>query len=265
MNGSPLFSYPGSKTTLGRWHAALCSPARRHVAVFGGLATDLLHREPTGSEVWNDIDQDLHNMFAVIRDPKTCAELQHLVRWTPDGRQQFQECKAALDDPDDRVRRAWAFLVVAATGDMRSYVRRRSWYNSKHLLFTLPERLAWWRDRLRRVKLENLPWETVIDRYDRDGTLLYCDPPYFPPALSSAGKLYRHVLTADEHVALLMRLRRCRAHVLLCGYPHPVYQRLLADWATMETHTRCVMGSRGPRTEKVWLNYEPPGGERVNG
>jgi DNA adenine methylase len=134
-----------------------------------------LHRRPTGIEVLNDLDADIHNMFSAIRNPVTCTELQHLLLWSADGRRQFQECKAALDDPDP-VRRAWAFLVPGSTGDIRSYVRRRSWPNAKHRLCTVPERLEWWRARLQRVKLECRPWQDILDRYDRDGTLLYLDP-----------------------------------------------------------------------------------------
>jgi DNA adenine methylase len=232
--------------------------------VFGGLGCEFLHREPRGIEVLNDLDSDIHNMFAVIRNPNTCAELQRQLRWTPDGRRQFAECKAMLDDPDP-VRRAWAFLTVGATGDMRTRVRRRTWHNWKRRFFSLPDRLEWWRDRLRRVKLECLPWQGILDRYDRDGTLLYCDPPYHPETLSCQEALYRHVLSVHEHVDLLERLRKCRAHVLLCGYPHPTYDDLLSDWVQIETRSTCVMGDRGLRSERVWLNYTLPGGGRIHG
>jgi DNA adenine methylase len=260
----PLFSYAGSKARQARWHVTLFATAQRYVSVFGGLACELIYRKPIGMEVWNDLDGDLHNMFSVIRDEQSCEELKRLLFWTPDGRRQFGECKQMLDDPDP-VCRAWAFLMVASTGDMRSYVRKRHWYNSKHLLCSLPERLDWWSRRLQRVKLECLSWENVIDRYDQDGTLLYLDPPYHPGTLTSPSKLYRHVLSAQEHVELLARLRRCKARVLLCGYPHPTYDSVLSDWVQMETRCKCVMGSRGARCEKVWLNYVPFDGGRIHG
>ena len=107
--------------------------------------------------------------------------------------------------------------------------------------------------------------EDIIDRYDGDDTLLYLDPPYHPKTLSSSAALYRHVMSAQEHVDLLVRLQCCRARVLLCGYPHPTYDDLLADWVQMETRSKCVMGDRGPRIERVWLNYKLPGGGRIHG
>lgn len=34
-------------------------------------------------------------------------------------------------------------------------------------------------ERLSGVIIENLDWTNLIDRYDRQGTLFYCDPPYW--------------------------------------------------------------------------------------
>ena len=263
MSG-PLFSYAGSKATLARWHVTLFPVVQRYVSVFGGLGCEFLHRQPRGIEVLNDIDSDLHNMFSAIRNPTTCAALRRLLLWTPDGRRQFQECQETLDDRDP-VRRAWGFLTLASTGDMRGIVRRRTWYNTKHRLISLPERLLWWRDRLQRVKLECLPWQKVIERYDRADTLMYVDPPYHPDSRNSSAPLYRHVLSAEDHLDLLVRLRQCRARVLLCGYPHPVYDDLLSDWVQLEAGCRCLMGNKGLRTEKIWLNYQMPGGGRIHG
>ena len=96
----PLFSYAGSKARLARWHVTLFPETDRYVSVFGGLASEFLHRRATGIEVWNDLDSDLHNMFAVIRESKGCEALKHLLSWTPDGRRQFAECKQMLDHAD---------------------------------------------------------------------------------------------------------------------------------------------------------------------
>lgn len=33
--------------------------------------------------------------------------------------------------------------------------------------------------RLARTTIEHLPWDECVRRYDRDGTVFYCDPPYW--------------------------------------------------------------------------------------
>ncbi len=254
---SLVFSYAGSKAIVSRWHATLFPRTARYVAVFGGTAAELMYRPPSGMEVYNDLDCDIHNVFSVLRDRKQCEELKRMLLTTPDGRRQFLKCKEAMDDPDP-ICRAWACLVVGNSGIVKNPLRKRNWWNAKHRLYHLPEHIDWWRDRLRKVKLECRPWQVMVDYYDRDDTLFYLDPPYHPDTLKTHDNLYRHVMSADEHANLLLRLRRCRAKVLLCGYPHPMYDLMLDDWRRLESKTVCRMGDRGVRTEVVWLNYEPP-------
>ena len=113
-----LFSYPGSKAIVSRWHATLFPRTKRYVTVFGGTAAELMYRPPLGVEVYNDLDCDIHNVFAVLRDPKQCAELLRiLLLTTPDGRRQFLDCKEAMDSPNPihRGGRAWWLGTAAAS------------------------------------------------------------------------------------------------------------------------------------------------------
>jgi DNA adenine methylase len=55
--------------------------------------------------------------------------------------------------------------------------------------------------RLARVQLECLPYEKVLEKYDREWTLFYLDPPYF------GLKLYRHNLTTADFEKMAERLR----------------------------------------------------------
>jgi DNA adenine methylase len=214
-------------------------------------------------EVLNDLDNDIHNTFRVIRNSKRCEALKHLLLCTPDGREQFEQCKAMLDDHDP-VRRAWAFLVLANIADIRRSVRERTWFNWKHRLYWLPEDLSWWCDRLLRVKLECRAWQDMLRHYDRDDGMLYLDPPYHPDTLNTNENLYRYVMTAQEHVELLTQLRQCRSRVMVCGYPHPLYNKILSGWVELQMSTTCRIGDRHPRKETVWLNYYPASGGRIH-
>ena len=256
-----LWRYPGSKALLSQWHVSLFPPdVKTYVSVFGGTASEFLHRRPSGVEILNDLDKHIHDTFSVVRNPAKCTALKRLLRATPDGRQQFLECRQALNHADP-VRRAWAYLVLANTGARLSEVQKRTWFNSKHSFYHLPEFLDWWCHRLRRVRLECRPWQVLLDVWDKEGSLLYCDPPYHPSTLRNIDKLYHHVLSKDEHVDLLLRLNLCRAKVLVCGYGHPTYDLILSDWVRLQKDTRCYMGNKDIRTEVVWLNYQPPAPE----
>ena len=93
---------------------------------FRGAASEFRCRKPSGIEIDNDIDSDIYNMFAAIRDPKTCAELQRLLRAglrTDASSSRNAECYLTTSDSDS-VCRAWAFLVTCNTGDIRSFPRK---------------------------------------------------------------------------------------------------------------------------------------------
>ena len=106
------------------------------------------------------------------------------------------------------------------------------------------------------VECVNADAFTFIDGYDyaRSGrTLIYADPPYLPSTRTSA-KRYRHELTDADHRALLLRMLLCPASVIVSGYPSALYDALLSGWRSYEFQ---VMTHGGPRTEKLWFNFEP--------
>jgi DNA adenine methylase len=63
--------------------------------------------------------------------------------------------------------------------------------------------------RLARVQIEHLPYEQVIDQYDRSETLFYLDPPYY------ALKLYNHNLEHQDFVAMTERLSGIKGKFIL--------------------------------------------------
>ena len=82
--------------------------------------------------------------------------------------------------------------------------------------------------------------------------LIYCDPPYLLETRTSRRR-YRFEYTKQDHVELLELLKSLPCRVILSGYPSPLYDALLGDWNSTELQ---VMSRGGPRTEKLWYNYE---------
>lgn len=66
---------------------------------------------------------------------------------------------------------------------------------------------------------------------------------------------YRHELTDDGHHLLLEALQEVDGMVVLCGYPHPLYEQSLPGWQRHQTTSR-ISGGRGTslRTEVAWIN-----------
>lgn len=82
--------------------------------------------------------------------------------------------------------------------------------------------------------------------------LIYCDPPYLRETRSSRRK-YRFEYTKRDHITLLELLKSLPCHIILSGYPSFLYDDLLGDWHTIKLQ---AMTRGGPRTEKLWYNYE---------
>lgn len=83
-------------------------------------------------------------------------------------------------------------------------------------------------------------------------TLVYADPPYLHATRSSRAR-YQHEYTVSDHIRLLECLKTLPAMVLVSGYPSRLYDERLATWSCCEFQ---AMTRGGPRTEKLWWNYE---------
>ena len=85
--------------------------------------------------------------------------------------------------------------------------------------------------------------------------LIYADPPYLHSTRTSRTR-YRCEYSEADHVELLHELEKqslAGAAVMLSGYPSDLYDGLLSNWRTMEFQ---VMTRGGPRTEKLWMNFD---------
>ncbi len=92
-----------------------------------------------------------------------------------------------------------------------------------------------------------------IANYDFIGfELLYCDPPYLLSTRTSPRR-YRHDYTEGDHIELLALLRSVPCQVMISGYPSKLYDHTLEDWNCIQLQ---AMSRGGPRTEKVWFNFE---------
>ena len=87
--------------------------------------------------------------------------------------------------------------------------------------------------------------------------LHYVEPPY----LSSTRRSLQYVHemhTEAEHAELAEALVTTPAAVVLSGYHSPLYDRLYADWNTVEIAASTQQaGIDGRRTEVLWCNFEP--------
>lgn len=272
-----LLYHPGAKCRNAHRYTRHYSRNHVHfVSVFAGSGAEIMYKEPSPLETFNDIDSAIYNVFAVLKNRTQCDELIHLCENTLDGREEYEECFGIVSHPDSEpnpVRRAWAYITLGAIGFRCSQPGlNRSWAthdiprkggrvrSTTERLRRLPNAVAQWRERFRHVKVEDLDWHDLIDRYDDRDTLFSVDPPYHPDCVASG--LYRNELSRADHARLLDVLDSVQGQVLLCGMPHPLYDVRLFHWRTdtYEGVTTIGTGQEKPkRLERIWMNYEADG------
>ena len=95
---------------------------------------------------------------------------------------------------------------------------------------------------------------STIAGFDYAGSrvLIYADPPYLHSTRTSRAR-YAYEMSESDHVRLSEVLNSVSASVILSGYPSPLYDELFSGWRTCEFQ---VMTRGGPRTEKLWMNFE---------
>jgi DNA adenine methylase len=260
----PLMRYHGGKFRLAPWVMGFFPPHDTYVEPFGGAASVLLQKPRSASEVYNDLDGDIVNVFRVLQRPDQSAELKRLLAVTPYARDEFNLAYEPADDPVERARRT---LIRAQMGFGSAGASKgktgfrvdsgRKYATSMQLWANYHQQIPLFEARLSGVLLENKPAVDVISNHDRADTLFYVDPPYVHSTRARAGadRCYRHEMTDDDHAALIDSLLAVKGLVVLSGYDNPIYNDLLTNWARYQTQARMSSGrGTGIRTEAVWLN-----------
>ncbi|WP_435182997.1 DNA adenine methylase [Halobellus sp. EA9] len=255
-----VFPYPGGKAYLAPWIIEHFPPHKCYVEVFGGGAAVLLTKEPSHTEVYNDLDGDLVQFFRVLRERE-----DELIEWlnkVPYAREQHQEFKEEFysgERPDDPIERAGRFFYLRYSQYASKY-RTPSGFAGAHQrnkarkLRNATEKLHKFAERFRDVQIEKLDFEELITRYDSEDTFFYCDPPY----MDEGDDLYRH--GEFDHERLVDVLEETEGNWAVS------YQRLperLEDYFVVEKGRSQFMNKQHDNdsrsteaTERLVMNYD---------
>lgn len=264
----PVIRYHGGKWHHAPWVISQMPGHRRYVEPFMGAASVLMRKPRSHAEVINDMDDEIVNLFKVLRD--SGAELREKLRLTPFARAEFEEAWLPTKDEMERARRviirAFMGFGSAAATDSRPSGRRmtgfrgisdRSGTTPAHDWMNYPNCMDAMIQRLRGVVIENRPAVEVIQRHDKGDVLFYVDPPYVMESRTDNDPDYRHEMTDEDHEQLAAVLKQVKGKVMLAGYHSKLYDRLFTDWPRVE-RAAFADGAK-PRTEVMWMNFEPEG------
>lgn len=261
-----VLRYYGGKAKLASWIISFFPPHKNYIEVFGGAANVLIRKPRSHTEIYNDLNGDLVNLFRILQDPQRSKELIRLLSVTPFSREEYELAHEYSEDNIERARRliirsfqgfnAMSVNTQASTSGFRSCLRDRTTHYATWADY--PNRLLTIIERLQGVCIENQDWQKIIPRFDREDTLFYCDPPYLLETRAEwhgpAGTTgYSHDMTSGDHEKLLEILNGLKGMVILSGYPSELYDRHLDGWDKKMRVTRGGTSDK-ERTEVLWLS-----------
>ena len=259
----PVLRWHGGKWKLAPWIIGHFPPHRVYVESFGGAASVLMRKPRSYGEVYNDLDQEVVNLFRVLQSPLSAEALRLKLRLTPFAREEFELGYLDCEDPIERARRLVILCFMGFGSNGHNKATRtgfransnRSGTTPAHDWSNYPDRLPAIIERLRGIVIENRDALEVMAQHDSAETLHYVDPPYIWETRSSAmhrNRCYTHELDAEGHTKLLAFLGDLKGSVVLSGYPHDSYDDALTGWRRVEIDAHAD-GARD-RVEVLWLN-----------
>lgn len=258
----PILRYHGGKWILAEWIISNFPPHRVYVEPFGGAASVLLQHPRSYGEVYNDLDQEICNVFQVVRDFP--GKISRELIWTPFSRDEYRRAFERCDDPVEMARRTivrsfMGFGSNAINRAVKSGFRansNRSGTTPAHDWANYPLTLRRVARRLRGVVIENKKAIDLMKQHDSGETLFYCDPPYVHSSralqVMHGDHGYAHEMSDAEHEELAAFLGEVEGMVVLSGYHSELYDRLYSGWHQEEREA--LADGAAKRTEVLWLN-----------
>jgi len=285
--------YFGGKFRLAPWIIQHFGGHRVYVESFGGAASVLMLKPRSYAEIYNELDDEVVNVFRVLRDRETGTELERILRLTPFARAEFEAAYQPAElESVERARRTIvkAFMgfgsnaIQVRTAQRRGFRTRISTVRpstgfrariSTHEVRpptgfradsnrsgTTPasdwrnyfECLQRFIDRLQGVVIEQRSALDVIRQFDRPDTLHYVDPPYpHSTRQDPRNDGYRFEMTDDQHRQMSSDLHAAAGLVVVSGYPCDLYDKEL--FADWLRISRPARADRArAATEVLWLN-----------
>jgi DNA adenine methylase len=221
--------YIGGKNRLATRIIPLLPEHITYVEPFAGGAQVLFHKSPSNVEVLNDLDYDIVNFFRVCQ--WHYEELVRYLKYCHISRKLHELHLAANPATLTDIQRAGRFFYLQKNSFGGLVVKQKFHYGVTHPpnynLERIPEIIQKTHKRLARVQVESLPYQQVLEKYDRPTTVFYADPPYWER------KLYKHNFTEQDFIELEKRLRAVKGKVLLSLDDHPEVRKLFANWHLM--------------------------------
>lgn len=249
--------YIGGKNRLATKIISLLPEHTTYVEPFAGGAQVLFHKPPSEVEVLNDLDFDIVNFFRVCQ--WHYEELVRYLRYCVASRKLHELHVKSNPETLTDIQRAGRFFYLQKNSFGGLVLKQKFHYGvtqpSNYNLARIPEIIERAHHRLQKVQIESLPYEQILERYDRPTTCFYLDPPYWER------KLYKFNFTESQFIDMEQRLRVLKGKFILSLDDRPEVRELFAHFQ-MESVDLAYTAKRDTRArhaEVLITNFRPRG------
>lgn len=258
---APAAGYIGGKRNLSRRICAMIdrAPHDGYAEPFVGMGGIFLRRSTRPRvEVINDISGDVATFFRVLQEHY--PYFIDMLRWRVAGRAEFERLCGMDPERLTDLQRAARFLYLQRLA-FGGKVSGRNFgvdarQGARFNIARLEPVLAEIHERLAGVTIERLPYQSLIERYDRPGILFYLDPPYHGCEEDYGAGTFNRA----DFTELAGLLARARGTFILSINDTPEIRDCFAGFAVEEVETTYTIGTvHSPKRagELIISNFAP--------
>lgn len=260
MTNSPI-SWLGGKRLLRKKIISMFPEHRCYAEVFCGGAWVFFGKEPSPTEVINDVNGDLITFYRVVKN--NYSELIHSLTWDLCSRQQFDIYYQDLHDSNlrkkmsdvDLAKRFFYVLKLSFAGQAKSFGYGTT-TKPKLNLPDIEHIIRGAHERLQRTYIECLDYQEIIARYDRPHTLFYLDPPYRTPS----ARTYAQYFIDKDFLELKDCLKTVKGKFILSLNSDQFIYNIFSPHFRIETvnTTYSVQCNKANKVEELLImNFDP--------
>lgn len=258
MQSVPIIPWMGGKRRLADKLLPLFPPHECYVEVFaGGAALFFMRPMPARTEVLNDINGELVNLYRVVQNH--LEEFVRSFKFALSSRQVFKWEQDKRPETLTDIQRAARFFYLqqhAFGGRVDGQTFGTATTGPAINLCRIEENLSAAYLRLAGTYVENLSWLGCVERYDRPHTFFYMDPPYWQTEGYGVDFPY------ENYQQMAAFMRRCKGKVMVSINDHPDIRRAFEGFHMEQLSIKYSTGNQRQggqpaSQELVIMNWKP--------
>lgn len=258
---SPVAPWMGGKRNLAKRLTRIISTVDHQIYAepFVGMGGVFLRRSfIPKAEVINDFSGDVINLFRILQ--RHYQQFLDCLKFQITSRREFERLTKTDPTTLTDLERAARFLYLQKTA-FGGKVTGQSFGISpdrggRFNISTLAPMLEDVHERLAGVVIENLSFNEFIPRYDRPGTLFYCDPPYF----GCEDDYGKELFSKDDFSRLADLMEGVKGKVLLSINDTPEIRRIFSAFHQKQVNVTYTVSETAPQefSELIISNFDHP-------